>query len=691
MSSVVEKSQEMDKPKTLEDLGAPQELPEMCPEVRDDEINTPYFEDPYDCNCYYVCDKWRRPMRMCCHDHLWWHPISQTCYYKEQFPKFRQQECEQRKEEALRAIETGTYTYFPRWMQEKLINHKAELEKIQKMNSMEIATEVTPSPNDIPQRVPNTTPRPQTTASPGSYSTPGPRNLETLYSNSEEDLGNQYRATGFHQPQARGIQIVDIPKESSALYVKEDYDYGTESIPDPVGDARSGSKQGYTNGVQNENVFGIYDGPGPEVSLQPLKPDADRPRQITIRVDFDEDEEDDSIQQQQAAYTQVFQNHAPNQPTRRWVNAKPPQTSSEYRVLSAYKMGPPANQPVSLQSKPQSPYSFRRNNQPLTLLKTNIDTNQPRRKPYSLSMRRRNFDIQQLGLAEQYQPKQQPPKQFPANQPANSAPSPPTTAPVEKYLNTYRQLQPQRPATEARLPAQPQRPPTQPQRPLSQQHSPMQPQRPQTQPQRPPMQPQHLSAPQRPPTQQQPPMQPQRPPTPQQPPMQPQRPPTPQQPPMPAYRPVQPQRPASPPQNMPQPPKQQPPVQPQHMPAPSQLSPTQPPSRMAYMPSQQQQQQPQPVPHNMPVNIGVQPQPIQNTPQQPQPTRPQVPTTAKSSPTARGNAGYGMMPQNPSDSAPAPPPSSWPVDVSMNDVKSLEQSYANYYINKAFDRSVPSE
>ena len=604
-------------PKTLEDLGPPQELPEMCPEAMD-EKNIPYFEDPYDCNCYYMCDKWRRPMRMCCHGGLWWHPISQTCYYKEQFPKFRQEECELRKKMALRAIDTGSYSYFPDWLREKLQNHKEELQRLEQAQKQ--SAEDIPSPNDIPRRPPTTTPRPQTTP-PVSYSTPGPSNLEALFDDSEENLGNQYRATGFHQPQAEGIQIVDIPKENPVLYLGEPEAYNPAKKPEPIGNPRGGSKQGpmediklsRTNEILDKNNLGFFDGPG--ISITPSDMDSDQPRKITIHVDFPSEEEDDRVQQRQAAYTQVFQTHAANQPSPPWMvsNTKPiPSTNEQQPILNAYKMGPPVKQ----HSKPFTPFSFRRTSEPVTLVETKIVPEQTHLKKYAGMFRPRlqkaqpfqhkpqpqNFQIQQHRMPERYQPPKQQPSQ-PLRQAAPPViPQQQLAARKERnFLNrNYR-------------PPQPQQPPAQPQRPQHTQRLPQQSRRP------PPAQRPHKN----PPAQQ-----------------------------------FMPQRPTNAPQNI--------------------------------------VLQAAPAPQN------AVPQGIQNTPQQ-QPTvnAPQAyhtqnlspshstfsPPMAKTLPPSgqQGSAQYGTMPK-----AHSPPPSSWPVDVSLKDVKSLEQSYANYYINQAFDRSADS-
>ncbi|ELU00357.1 hypothetical protein CAPTEDRAFT_165703 [Capitella teleta] len=46
----------------------------------------PWFADPDDCACYYVCQtSANTAVRMCCHDGLWWQQETKTCVYRQDF------------------------------------------------------------------------------------------------------------------------------------------------------------------------------------------------------------------------------------------------------------------------------------------------------------------------------------------------------------------------------------------------------------------------------------------------------------------------------------------------------------------------------------------------------------------------------------------------------------------------------
>ena len=63
----------------------------QCPE-NFDEVK-PWYEDPNDCNCYYVCDMYGGMVRMCCPADLWFDPKTMNCHYIFSFTKEKQAKC----------------------------------------------------------------------------------------------------------------------------------------------------------------------------------------------------------------------------------------------------------------------------------------------------------------------------------------------------------------------------------------------------------------------------------------------------------------------------------------------------------------------------------------------------------------------------------------------------------------------
>ena len=63
----------------------------QCPDDYD-EVK-PWYEDPDDCNCYYVCDMYGGMVRMCCPADLWFDSNTMNCHYWFSFTEQKQSQC----------------------------------------------------------------------------------------------------------------------------------------------------------------------------------------------------------------------------------------------------------------------------------------------------------------------------------------------------------------------------------------------------------------------------------------------------------------------------------------------------------------------------------------------------------------------------------------------------------------------
>lgn len=63
----------------------------QCP--GDYDGKDPWFADPDDCSCYFVCQSSGDAVRMCCHDGLWWDQNTKTCLYMQDFPRNYIEQC----------------------------------------------------------------------------------------------------------------------------------------------------------------------------------------------------------------------------------------------------------------------------------------------------------------------------------------------------------------------------------------------------------------------------------------------------------------------------------------------------------------------------------------------------------------------------------------------------------------------